>query len=291
MIPPRGFKAELYPLRHRLVYSFGLTNGAAAKNTAMITLVKNYKSVTDPNLVIVNPHDTDLDYDAGSICAPMSIIDKLSLSMSFNLTEDGLADGVDNLKVQYMPIFTSFPHRLEEVDIDTSLSVASILELTKDATQEDVTPAHAIKLVSGAAANHKAFPVSTVNFTEVFGTMNLTTDTQPEGIPWDSDVFFKASSMFTNKGALGSCHGRMRTLHLTRQRPQSRVFIKTFVPRDVRRIVPYSFFGMLVHVPMDDDIDSPYYTGVMTGTTPCLGFKCIVQYHEWNPQHNQEVTA
>ncbi len=291
MIPPKGFKAELYPLRHHLKYSFGLTNGAVAKNSAMITIVKHYKGSNDPTGIIVNPHDEDLMYETGSICGKMSIIDKMKINMAFTLTEDGLADGIDTLRVQYMPIFTSFPHRLDEVDVDTSLSVASILELTKDATQEDITPAHSTKLVHGAALNQLPFATSTVNLTEVFGLMNLTTDTQPEGIPWDSTTFFKALTMFTNKGALKSCIGQMRSINLSRQRPLARVFINRFPPRDVRRIVPYSFFGMLIHVPMDTDETSPYYTGVMTGTTPCVGFKAIIDYHEWNSGHNQEVTT
>lgn len=291
MIPPRGFKAEQYPLFHHFIYSVGLNLGTATNNSTILTFVKNYKGANDPSTVIVNPHDTDLDAETGAICTPMSIIDKLQYSMHFTLTEDAIDDGHTAVKVKYMPIFTSFPHRLEEADIDTSLTVAALLELTKDATQEDVTPAFSTDMVGGVAANQRTHPVSTVNFTEVFGTLNLGTDLVMEGVPWDSNVFFKASKRYTNKGALNSCHGNMRTITLTKTRPTFSVFSRRFVPRDVRRIVPYSYLGMLLHLPIDSDIEQPYYSGAVSSGKAAVGVKAIIDYHEWNPNHNQDVTA
>jgi len=288
MIPPRGFKAELYPLRHHFNYVYGLTAGTSETVATIATFVKNYKGVGAPNTIIVNPHHGSFETETGAICAPMSIIDKFSVLMSFTLTEDALADGVEAIRIKYMPIFTSFAHRIAEVDQKSTTSVAAILELTSDATQEDITPAFDTKLATGAAANEKNHPVSTANFTEVFGTLNLTTNVAMEGVPFDNATLFKALRYYTNKGALSSCIGKMKTITLTKNRPEYHTFIRRPVPRDVRRIQPYSYFGMLTAIDIDSNPQQIYYTGAMTVDKVAVGVKMTINYHEWHPEHNQD---
>ncbi len=294
MIPPKGFKNEIFPLRHRFIYQFGLNNDDAdTKNSTILTLVKNYKSVDIPDTVVVNPKHSSFVVETGAICSPMSIIDKLKLSMHFTMTEQALLDGVEALKVYYMPIFFSFPEKLDAVDAKSTATVASLIEVVKDATEEDVTPlftgTNLIK--SENASIDKSHPVTSVNFTEVTATLNLTTDLIMESVAWDSDTFFKMARYGTNKGALQACVGRMKSILLTKTRPFAQVFKDKFVPRAVRRIVPYSFFGMLIHTPAADDYDSPYASGANSVGVPQIGVKALVSYDEWNADHNQDMAT
>jgi len=289
MIPPRGFKAEMYPLRHRIAYAFGLGALTDTSNSTIMTFVKNYKQSVKADTITTNPHNPNLDVETGAICNKMSIIDKLSISMHFTLTEDALADGIESLKVMYMPIFTVFGEKLDSVDTVTTTTAAAVLELTKDATAEDITPAFGTKLFTAAGNADKNHPVSSVNFTEVFGTLNLTTNVAMEAVPFFNLTLQRALKYYTNKGAIRSMIGRMRWITLTKQRPTVSIYIRKFVPRAVRRILPYSFFGMLVHTPIDSDSEAPYWTGAVTTSKVHVGVKCLVNYHEWNIDNIQEM--
>ncbi len=291
MRPPPGFKTELYPLFHNLFYSFGLSLKDSAENSTIMTFVKNYKGVNNADTITTNPHNANLDTETGAICNKMSIIENLTLSMKFTLTEDAITDGVTSVRLITMPIFTVFPEKLDSTDDVTTTTGAAILELTKDATQEDITPAFATKLSTGAGAGSLSHPVSTVNFTEVFGTLNLTTNTAMEGVPWNNNIFWKCMRNYTNKGAIKSMVGRQRTIRLTKDHPTKTVYIKKFVPRAVRRIMPYSYFGMLVHLPLDSEHEQDYYSGATTTDKPHVGVKSVCNYKEWNIDHIQEMTT
>ncbi len=291
MIPPKGFKAELYPLRHTFTYMFGLSGVTSSQNSTICTIAKNYKAVINADTITTNPHNANFDVETGAICNKMSILDKIKLHTTITLTEDAISDGIHSSRVMMMPIFNSFEGRLDSVDDVSTTTGAAALELTKDATQEDITPAFGAKLPTSAGNGDATHPVSSVNFTEVFGTLNMTTNVNMEDVPWAQNQWIRNTMYFTNKGAINSMHGRMRWITLTRNRPTVSIFTDKFVPRDVRRIMPYSYFGMLFHLPIDNDAESPYYSGAITTTKPHIGIKFDIKYHEWNIDNIQEMTT
>ncbi len=255
--PPGGFEAEKFPLKHRVVYSFGLGLEAENKQATICTLVKNYKGADLPSTTVVNPHNPDFVTESGAICAPMSIITNLKLSMSFSITEQALeTDGHFQIKFNWMPIFFSFPEKLDAADEQTTTTVASLLNLTKDATQEDVIPTWSTTDLNVTAPSAKNHPLSTVNLTEVATThIGLTTDAKMESVVFDRTAFLDAMRYYTNKGALKACVGRTRHEILTRNRLFKNTFIKKFVPRPIRRIVPYSWFGINFFLPHDSSTE------------------------------------
>jgi len=311
MIPPKGFKTELYPLRHRLEYAFGLSAITTTMNSACATLVRHTNDVIagTPGSIIVNPHNGGYMKDAGSACGKMSIIDRLSLSMRFNLTslvndkgltsgtagpnfDDGVytGDGIHHLSFVWRPIFFSFQEKLLAADDVTTTTVEAILALTSDTGNEDVVPLTTNKLPQSGGSD-KVQPISSVNILEDFGDWNQTTNLIMEDHVWDEDVFQEALMRYTNKGALKACVGRTRHVHLTRQKPFHNVFIKKFVPRSIRRIMPYSFFAIQIHVPSSADITQEYEREALTPSLAHIGVKILCHYHEWNADHYQEMSG
>ncbi len=287
MIPPSGFKAELYPLRHKFYYSMGLSSVTGVTNCSMMTLVKNYKGANPPIDIKVNPHNANFVKETGAICGKMSIIDKLSLSMRFTFTEYAVND-LTPLHITWMPIFFSFPEKLDASDEKTSITVEQILELVKDAVQQDVTPLYANTKMSTEGTSERLVPVSTQNFAEVFGTLNMDVNLTNEGIAWDNTLFHDALRYYTNKGALKACIGRSRHMTLDSNHKHQNYFIKKFVPRAVRRIVPYSFFAIMVRVAKPDEDDSGYCATIPTASKSQVGVQMMVNYNEWNVDHNQD---
>ncbi len=289
---PRGFTPRKYPLRHKLEYAVGLSAITSTMNSTMCTLVKNYTdSTNDPTTIVTNPKHTDFEVETGSICAPMSIIDKLRLSISFTLTKDFLSASFGYaLKFSWMPIFFSFPEKLDAADEKTTTTVKAILQLTKDATKEDITPTYANKL-DVTSPSERSHPASTANFAEVAATMNLTTDTTMEAVAWNAETFFNAIRYYTNKGALKACLGKTRNVTLTSNHNHTQFNIRKFVPKSIRRIMPYTFMAILIHVPIQSDPESTFASTGYAASGSDLGVKLLVKYEEWNPAHYQELTG
>ncbi len=292
MIPPKGFKAELYPLQHKVIYSVGLSAVTATQNSTMLTILRNYKTLNDTSDIIVNPHNTGYQTDRGCVVAKMSILDKLKISMRFNLTERATAtDNLRHLSFLWRPIFFSFPEKLDAADDDTTTTVAAILQLTKDVTEEDVVPLSVNKLPTSGASN-LIQPLSTVNLTEVHTThYNMTAANTMEDVAWDEELFQDAIMRYTNKGALKACVGRTRHVHLTENKPFANFFFNKFLPRAVRRVMPYTFMAILIHVPLDSDPMQSYLDPAPTASLAHIGCKIICKYHEWNHEHFQDMSG
>ncbi len=250
----------------------------------------------------VNPHNTSYETDTGPLCRNMSIIDRLTISLKFNMTHycgpahhsSGVStsevfegDDIPAFKFLWRPFFNVYPEKLDAADDDTGTTVAAILGLTKDATFEDVVPVTTNKLLTQGPAE-LAQPMSTVNAVQVFGDFNMTTNTAMEDHVFDEDLLQSALRRYTNKGALRSCLGRTRHVTLTRGRPYANFFIDKFVPRAIRRIQKYGFFGIQVHVPISSAVEQMYLSKALN-SVPHLGVKAIAHYHEWNVEHDQDM--
>ncbi len=303
MIPPRGFKNEVYPLRHRLPFSCSLSPAYETSNTVFFPIVMSSNEMdVAPGTIQVNPHNTNYEEDGGPLVRQMSIIDKMRISLKFNLLEDAAdaahtsgqsgaeafsGDGIQAIHCLWRPIFGCFPEKLDATDDDTGTTVAAILGLTKDATFEDVVPITTDKLDTGGVSD-LSLPVSTVNAVQVFGDFNMTTNTTMENQDYDEDLLHTALRRYTNKGALRSMLGTTRHFTLTRNNPTRNYFLDKFVPRAIRRVMPYCFMGIQVHIPFITDVEQTYHsTNIASGAL--VGVKCLANYHEWNAEHDQDM--
>ncbi len=308
MRPPKGFEAEKYPLRHRLIHNFGLSLGSENKNTALIPIVMSSKDTPNAlSTVIVNPHNTAYVEDAGPLCRDMSIIDRMSITLRFSMTthctpahlssgtagpnfDDGVytGDDVNAIRFLWRPIFNVYPEKLDAADDDTANTVAAILGLTKDATQEDIVPLTTTKL-NAVGPGNLSLPISTVHDTQVFGDYNMTTNMGMEDHVFDESLLQSALRRFTNKGALRSCLGRTRHVTLTRDRNPFKIFhINKFVPRAIRRIQPFGFFAIQVHLLLDSDHDQFSFATDKSSSVNHLGISMTTHYHEWNFEFIQD---
>ncbi len=227
MRPPKGYRAEEYPLRHRLIHQFGLGLGAESVNTALLPIVMHSNEMDKTaDLVVVNPHNTNFEEDGGPLCRDMSIIDRMRISLKFQMTAECenlretsgtygangqtaavfSGDTILSFKFLWRPIFNVYPEKLDAADDDTGTTVAAILGLTKDATFEDIVPVTTNNLPA-AGPSQSDLPVSTVNAVQVFGDFNMTDDLFMEDHVFDEDLLQTALRRYTNKGALRSCLG------------------------------------------------------------------------------------
>ncbi len=303
MRPPRGFEAEKFPLRHRLIHACSLSLGSTVRNSVMFPIVMSSLDMdVNASAVKVNPKNINYMEDAGPLVRQMSIIDRLTISIKFNMTHycepahhsSGLSgsevfegDDIPAFKFLWRPVFNVYPEKLDAADEDTGTTVAAILGLTKDATNEDIVPLTTTKLPTPGPGELPMGP-STVNAVQVIADYNMSTDFAIEEHVFDEDLLQAALRRYTNRGALRSCLGRTRHVTLTRERPFKNFYISKFVPRAIRRVQPFGFFAIQVFMPTDADVSQYFLTKAATSTVGHLGIKMITNYHEWNFEHNQD---
>ncbi len=311
MRPPKGFENEKYPLRHRLIHSFGLNMNADTANTALLPLVMSSNDMAaGPSTIIVNPHHASYVTDTGPLVRQMSIIDRMRISIKFSMThecgdahlaagtagpnfDDGVYEGesIPVLNFLWRPIFNVYPEKLDAADDFSGTTVAAILGLTKDATKEDIVPLTTNKLVTGGPSE-LVLPNSVINDVQVITDYNMTTNFGMEDHVFDEDLLQTALRHYTNKGALRSCLGRTRHVTLTKARPFKNFYIDKFVPNAIRRVQPYGFFAIQIHMPLKTDVAQQFQSSdSITTTVTHLGVKMITNFHEWNVEHDQSMNA
>ncbi len=307
MRPPKGYRAEEYPLRHRLEHSCALCMAVDTQNTVFLPIVMHSNEMDKvAKLVVVNPHNTSFEQDTGPLCRDMSIIDRMRISLQFSMTNncnpqiatgfspDAVSivggDAINSLTFHWRPIFNVYPEKMDAADDDTGTTVAAILGMTKDATFEDVVPLTTTKLPSEGPSD-QLLPVSTVNAVQVFGDYNMTSTLAMEDHVFDEDLLQDALRRYTNKGALRSCLGRTRHVTLSTNRPFKNFYIDKFVPRAIRRIQPYGMFGIQIHLPIASHVSQHYMSTTPTTSAGHLGIKMITNYHEWHQDFRQEAVG
>ncbi len=299
MRPPKGFEHEKYPLIHTLKAGYALSLGADTNNTAFVPIVMSSTDMAgSPSTIVVNPHNTNYVSDIGPLCRQMSIIDRMTISLKFqmtanceNLRETAAAtftgDSINSFSFLWRPIFNVFPEKLDAADDDTGTTVAAILGLTKDATFEDVVPITTNKLPA-TGPSELPLPMSTVNDVQVITDFNMSTNTAMEDHVFDEDLLQTALKRYTNKGALRSCLGRTRHVTLSRKNPFKNFYLDKFVPRAIRRVQPYGFFGIQVHMHIESNVKQ-HFLSLGPSDLGHLGVKMLVNYHEWNFEHDQDM--
>ncbi len=290
MRPPPGFESQKFPLRHKFLNAAGLSIVTTGKNSCMFPVIRHYKGANNPSTVDVNPHNSNFVRETGAICNNMSIIDRLKIKLDFTFTLNGYT-AKSPLKCWWQPIFMSFPEKLDAADDVSGTTVAAILEIVKDATQEDVTPLYNNLKHDTTGASDRTQPVSTVNLTETFGILNMDTDLTNEGVTWDDSLMQDAMQYYTNKGALKACIGRRRFMVLSEKNPHQSYFVNKRPPKAVRRVMPYSTMLILCHVPLVSEDDQVYLATQPSASVAFVGVTMKTRYHEWHFEHNQDQSG
>jgi len=303
MKPPKGFRTEVYPLRHKLEYGCALSAINVLHDSVLMTILRHTNDIIagTPGSIIVNPHHTGYVEDLGAAVCRMSIIDKVQINLRFNMTENcdpkhetaaGVysGDSIQALKFLWRPFFWSFRDKADAKDDDSGQTVKDALGVTFDDNFEDCVPISTNKLPATGASD-LLHPMSTVNIAEVLGDYNMTTNTAVEDHAWTAETFFNGMTRMTNKGALRSMVGRTRHVTLDRNHPHKTFHLDKFVPRSVRRIHPFSYFAIQVYMPPFTEPQQFFHASDITTTKGHLGIKMTANYHEWNADHYQEMSG
>ncbi len=280
--PPKGYQQRDFPLKHYVSYNFGLQAEDETKNSTICTLFRYTDLAVAPFNIDVHPNDANYAEDQGAIIHYDSIIPKVNLKIMATLTKGAIeTDKVRSIILNWMPIYTAFVDSLDSEDEKTGNDIEGLIELQHDTTNKDVYPLFAgPKLTDGSA-----HPLSTVPLSEALGDVGLTTTAVLESVAFDKTAYFSAMRYYTNKGMLKKVTGRMKSILVTRDRP----YIYTssnFTQPMVKRGNPYTFCGILFHLPQGGSVDQTFRAGDTTAISH-LNITMQANFSEWNNNFDQ----
>ncbi len=281
LIPPRGYRQTEFPLPHSMAWSFELAAEDETKNSTYMTLFRASEEAVDVENIEVNPSHANFAEDGGTMIHMGSIIPRVNVTFNAHIPKLGIeTDKLRAIKFSWMPVYTAFLDSLEAEDSKTAIQVEDVLELLHDTTNKDVTPLFStVNLITG---NH---PVSTVPFTEVFGTLNLSTNLSLESVAYDQNLLYDALQFHTNKGMLSKVIGPIHNVTVTRDRPYH-FHSNNFTNPMVKRGNPYTYCGILFHLQQGGDGDQVFAVADTTNIAH-LRISGHVRFNEWNPHFQQ----
>ncbi len=266
--------------------AFSLAAEAQTDNSTIVSLIRSTEVFNAPSAVVTNPRNGSFAEDAGPTIHMNSIVPRLSLSMMFSLTQPAIVtDDLRSIVVKWMPIYIAFLDDLEVQDDKTNTQIEDVLELQHETGAKDtylLYDGNKLGIPSGTA------PMSTVAATEVFGDYGLTTNTILEGVAFDEDAFWDNMHYKTNKEKLRKVTGPMKSILVTRDRPY-RYYSNKFTYPTVKRGNPYTFCGILFHVPQGSE-SGQTFLNTDTTAIPHVNISLRCKFEEWNPSFSQEVT-
>ncbi len=276
-----------YPLPHRFAYDTGLSLEAVTQDSLYLSLIRATEAFVGAESIEVNPANANFAEETGASIHMGSIVPKLKINLMMSIAKLGVeTDKLQAVRIKWTPIYIAFLDSLEAEDSKTTTQVEDILELQHDITNKDTYPLHN----NGTHLTGSSHPLNTIGGTEVFGDWGLTTNNVQEYVNFDEDLLKQALSYYSNGGMLRKVLGKTHYVTLTRDRPY--IFTSNnFTHPSVKRGNPYTYCGILVHLPSSTSgASGSYDQWAMADETTVIrhvNIRCIVSYDEWNPLFDQ----
>lgn len=280
--PPKGYRNIEYPLWHEFNYLFAMSAEVTNKNSTMLTLLRASEASTDGiEAVEVNPKHGSFGVETGPTIAMGSIVPKMMFKLEAHMSKTSIVtDNLRNIAFNWVPLYFSFLDSLTAEDDKTAVTIEDIFELEHDTTNKDVNPNYGG--IDLTADNH---PLGTILATDTLADYGLSTLAVLEDIAYDENLLWKAMRYYTNKGMLSKVMGKWHTVILERDKTYS-YYSNNFTNPTIKRGNPYTYCGILVHVPQAGSINQTF-TATDTSVINHIDFRVRCAYEEWNQDFDQ----
>ncbi len=277
--PPRGYAQNEHPLPHNLSFqgTFGLDG--TAKVGTYFPLILNDEAMVNPDTVNANPEHGSFAEADHPYCYKNSIIPKMTLNLDFHMSKLAIeTDGTREITVNWMPVYTAFLNRLDAEDSKTAVSVEDILELEHETVGKSAYPLWSTTNLVGGSLQELGPNITTA-------LMGLTTDATMESVAFNEGLFWDAMQYYTNGPMLRKVIGRLHKVQLKRDRPYH-YYSNTFTNPTVKRILPYTFCGVLMWTIKAGTVGQGLIASETTDIAH-INLQGSCRYDEWNSSFDQ----
>ncbi len=281
--PPRGYRQDEHALPHDFEYIFSLDGVLDTKNSTIATIFHTTEEGTNPEVIEVNPSNAAFGEDTGPSIFPGSIVPKIQVMFRCSLTNYAIeTEQIKALMMHWAPIYTAFLDDIEAQDDRTNTQVEDIIETAHSTAVKQVYP-----LFSGTDLDNAGNqPFSIKTHAQDFNDFALTTNGILESVAFDKEAYLDMKAYFTNSGKIRKVMPRLNTVMIGDQRPY-RHFSNNFTNPTVKRGNPYTFCGILFHLPLAGTYDQIVTSADVTGASPHVNVQMKVRFNEWNQEFDQ----
>ncbi len=209
-------------------------------------------------------------------CFVGSRINNIFMELRFSVTKDFIEDMIPALRMAVMPIHCAFKDDYTAADELSSATVASILELQTEDTDRQGGPLY----VATKDLPEKASGNATLGADVPF----LNIDTGIEGVAFNVNDYYNSIHFMTLSGKVKACSGGLRWFTMSQNRTY-RSMRFGIVPK-VKRMNPFTYFGMLIHAPVAGNLDQLPALAELTVATDYIHMDWNIRYNEWNQDFN-----
>ncbi len=269
--------------RHEIFGSFkmDITSVSAADISTIIPIVMNDDAQGDPMDYMANPEHASWSENAKVNCFPDSEIRNLHVTLDI-IGQDGLANIVQGIVVDYALIQNAFPEKMDAIDEKSGLSVKEILELQKETTDRQCYPLWNGTDMQNANTMDAAIPGFTASQTM-------------EGITFSKEVFkdhLRYSKLKELLRTFLPVGFRTKYCKASFDNGFHKRIKFDFVPSGAKFINPYTFLGLLVSLPQeaastavhDSSNHQPFVSGTVSSGTLGVLFLYHITFDQRNPE-------
>lgn len=272
MVKSKLMRQKWFPRPHDMGYGWSHGMETAVNNYyTMMPIVMQDEGLGAPISYNANPEHASFAAVGEPNCYPDSTVEDVITTLRFSLTKAALeTDKIHAVRCMFMPVFAAFKEPYEATEDRTGATLSTVLELQKESTDRQAYP-----LFNGVKMTEK-FTNSALLDSKVPG---LTTTQVLEGITFSPGTYYNSIQYETIGGIVKKHSGGIKWFTLTRQRPVIEIRIKH--RSSVKRMNPYTFFGVITGVPkIDNDDQIPISTETTNVSHVHVDFRC--RYSEWN---------
>ncbi len=268
-------------------------NTTTVSQQTIMPILFNDDGRGDPDQLQVHPENTNFAVDATPNCFPDSTIGRMRIKIELksrdNIWNNKMLDGTVTpnvlataetisgeakhaMRFKLLPIYTAFSEDLDALDIKSTETIKSTLELQYETTTRQTYP-----LWNG---------VDMKNGTSFTATMPGIGATAIEAVAFSEDTYYNMLNYGTAKGLLKKiCPGGMKWYTLTPNRPYKDVFMSPKPRSNIKRINPYTFCGVMV-IFEEFNTDSQLNDQLFHLAVQDIEYadcRMEVYFEEWNP--------
>ncbi len=271
-----------FDARHEFHLSFEnyLRDSLITRLSTIVPIIMNDDALGDPMDFKAHPEHASWAEVPDPNCYPDSEVKSMKVTMDV-IVPKALAAITSSLKIQYGLISCAFPEDLDALDEKSGLSMKEVLELQKETTDRQCYPLwSAVDMLSGSTLSAKI--------------PGLTASQVIEGVNFSPEILSDQLRYGRIKGLIKKCMPIGFRTKFVRGRTVAGYSARitfNFVPSNAKFINPYTFLGLLIHVPqtetanqLEGQHDQPILEGDVTADTQKIIFMIHVQYNERNPE-------
>lgn len=270
-------KEKQYPQPHDIDCQFLISADNSAGNCTIIPCIHHDEAMLPSGKYTHPEHASFAETDESNCCAESKVFG-IDAYMRVSLTPAAInTDKLQALRMAFMSIHGAFED-FDATDELTGISVADVLELTKETTDRQTYP-----IYTGTDLTVKYTGSSDLGTTGM--DFALTTDSKVENVAFDPDLYYDALNYYTISEKLKKVQDGLRWLTLTPNNPTRLIHFR--MKSNAKAINPYTFLGHMIYVP---EAGTKYQIPIGTETTAIshVSVEYGARYLEWNDNFNHE---